>query len=301
MSTASAVPQTREELEGDEALETLRRAGRRRLVVDTVVRFRAADGFSHTRALAFQGVLTVLPAIIAVIGLAATMDSDELRRVVTATVDDLAPGPAGEVLTDALRDRRRSGTAALVGGLLGTIFGATTTMAQLERSANRIYGVERDRPFRRRYGTALVLGLLVTALVAAAVALLVAGSAIRRTAGWSDTLDTVWAVGRRPLGVLLVVAAVALLFEHAPHRRQPEASWLAVGAAAAGFLWLIFIALLDGYFDLSSSFGTTYGPIAGIIGVLLWGFFSALALLLGLAFAAQLEAVRAGVPHPRAQ
>jgi uncharacterized BrkB/YihY/UPF0761 family membrane protein len=48
----------------------------------------------------------------------------------------------------------------------------------------------------------------------------------------------------------------------------------------------------------SSGFGETYGPLSGMIGVLLWAFLSSVAFYLGLAFAAQLEAVRAGVPEP---
>ena len=50
MTTAGSVPRTFGELEGDEALETLRQTGLRRLVADSVIRFRAADG-SVTRAL----------------------------------------------------------------------------------------------------------------------------------------------------------------------------------------------------------------------------------------------------------
>ena len=32
-----------------------------------------------------------------------------------------------------------------------------TAMAQIERGANRLYGVERDRPFLHKYGVATVL------------------------------------------------------------------------------------------------------------------------------------------------
>jgi len=53
------------------------------------------------------------------------------------------------------------------------------------------------------------------------------------------------------------------------------------------------------YINATDSFGATYGPLAGTIGVLLWTFLTAIALFLGLAFAAQLEAVRAGVKQPR--
>src|SRR3712207_3066249 len=91
MSTATTVPRTYGELEGDEALETLRRTGLRRLAVDSVARFRAADGFSHSRALAFQFTLTLLPALIAVVGLASALDQETFTRVATETVDDLAP------------------------------------------------------------------------------------------------------------------------------------------------------------------------------------------------------------------
>ena len=59
------------------------------------------------------------------------------------------------------------------------------------------------------------------------------------------------------------------------------------------------MALLAVYIDATDSFGATYGPLAGTIGVLLWAFLTSVALFLGLAFAAQLEAVRAGVPTPR--
>src|SRR5829696_7197533 len=122
MTTATSVPRTHGELEGDEALETLRQAGRRRLVEDSVTRFRAADGFSHSRALAFQATLTLLPALIAVVGLAAALDQDEFRRVVQATINTLAPGAAGDILTDALGQGTRSarkdtGEIALASGL----------------------------------------------------------------------------------------------------------------------------------------------------------------------------------------
>ena len=61
-----------------------------------------------------------------------------------------------------------------------------------------------------------------------------------------------------------------------------------------------FTGLLALYLDVSSgTFGRTYGPLTGIIAILIWSFLTSLAIYLGLAFAAQLEAVRAGVPAPK--
>ncbi|MBA2505344.1 MAG: YihY/virulence factor BrkB family protein [Thermoleophilaceae bacterium] len=304
MTTASCVPVTRDELEGDEALKALRGAGRRRLVLDTIDRFRAADGFSHSRALAFQITLALLPALIAIVGLAAALDQDEFTRVLQATIEDLAPGAVGDILTDALRQGssaagQESGETALVGGGIAAVIAGTTAMAEIERGANRLYGTERDRPFARKYLVALALALTAGTLTLLAFVLLLGGSAIREGVGFGETLDDIWKVGRWPLGLAAVVAAVALLFEYSPRRRQPEPSWLAFGAALAALLWLAFMGLLAVYLGATDSFGATYGELAGTIGVLLWAFLTSVALFGGLAFAAQLEAVRAGISDTR--
>ena len=47
-------------------------------------------------------------------------------------------------------------------------------------------------------------------------------------------------------------------------------------------------------FAYAKTFGETYGSLAGLVALQLWTFFSALAILFGVAVAAQLEAVRAG-------
>jgi YihY family inner membrane protein len=303
MSTAAPVPTTHE-LEGDDALEALRATGVRTLLRDSFDRFRAADAFSHSRALAFQLALTVLPALIAIVGLARDLGQQTFNSILTDTLRDVAPGPAGEVLTQALEQGTETGgEAAMFLGLAAALISATTAMGQIERGANRIYGVERDRPTVRKYG--LALGLALSAGVATAVAFVVLvpgaalGSALKDATGWGEGLDLAWAIGRWLLGAVLVAAAVAMLFRVAPNRRQPSPSWLAFGSVLSVALWFAFTGMLAAYVTLARSFGETYGPLAGIIGLLIWSLLTALALFFGLAVAAQLEAVRAGSPQSR--
>ncbi|MFN2488258.1 MAG: YihY/virulence factor BrkB family protein [Actinomycetota bacterium] len=306
MSTATAVPETYT-LEGDDALEALRRAGWGRLLKDAFHRFRAADGFSHSRALAYQFTLTALPGLIAIVGLATALDQETFRRILRETLQGLAPGPAGSVLTRAFEQGSEagggSGTSALVIGLLVAVVSGTIAMGTVERGANRIYGVKKDRGSIAKYATALLLASSSGLLMLAAFVLLVAGRAIedavRVTGSWSDTILTLWDFARWPAGVVFVVVAFALLFKRSPRRIQPAASWLTVGSALAVILFSAFTALLTLYLNVSKSFGQTYGPLAGMIGILLWAHLTSLALFLGLAFAAQLEAVRAGVPAPQ--
>jgi YihY family inner membrane protein len=238
------------------------------------------------------------------VGLAAALDVDSFTRVVQATIQDLAPGAVGDILTDALQQgtsaaRQESGETALVGGGIAAAIAGTTAMAQVERGANRIYGTERDRPFLRKYLNAALLAATAGTLAVLAAGCLIGGAALRDSITWAEWIDTTWAVVRWPLGAVLTIGSIALLFERAPRRRQPEASWLAFGALVAAILWLVFMGALVVYFEATGSFGATYGTLAGTIGILLWTFLSSVALFLGLAFAAQLEAVRGGVPTPK--
>jgi YihY family inner membrane protein len=306
VSTAAKVPENHE-LEGDDAIETLRDTGLVDLVLDGLTRFRYADGFSHSRALAFQFILAAIPGLIVLVALATLLGQQSLTDILSQTLRDLAPGPASEILTRALEQgsstAQEDAETALLAGGLAALVAAAGAMGQIERGANRIYGVERDRPGLRKYALATVLASTAGLAGATAFVLLVPGralgDALQEVTGWGSTLDTLWSVGRWAIGGVLVAAAVAAVFKAAPNRHQPAFSWLAFGSTLSVLLWFVFTGLLSAYLQLSQGFGETYGPLAGLIGLLLWAFLTALALFLGLAVAAQLEAVRAGEPQPR--
>ena len=99
---------------------------------------------------------------------------------------------------------------------------------------------------------------------------------------------------------MLITVAVTLLFRFSPRRRQPRLSWLSFGAARVGVRFgqssRSALACSTG---LARPFGQTYGPLAGLIALLLWCLLSAMALLFGAAVAAQLESVRAGELAPQ--
>jgi len=101
------------------------------------------------------------------------------------------------------------------------------------------------------------------------------------------------------IAAIAVFAALTLVYKVSPNRRQPGIAWLQTGTIIATGLWVILTALLAVYYSFSDQLGNTYGPLLGIIAILTWAYATALALFLGIALAAQLEAVRAGVPGPR--
>jgi YihY family inner membrane protein len=309
VTTARVVPVTTEmdgdELDAQDAWHLARRVGLRRLLVDSFVRFRYADGFSHSRALAMQMALSVVPFLLALSGLAADIDEERPAKVLAQTVERLSPGGgARDALAAAVGSgstAESAGEIALVVGLFFSFLSMTTAMGQVERGTNRIYGIRRDRPAAAKYGRALVLAAVLAVPVGLGFLLLVAGGsfadAMQEHYGWSERLADAWNVARWPLGVALLVLTIAVLLDHAPRRRQPALSWLALGAAVSVVLSLVAAGLLAAYIHLSAAFGDVYGPLAGVFALLLWSLLSSIAFFAGAAVCAQLEFLRAGPGH----
>jgi YihY family inner membrane protein len=299
VSVAQLVPETWE-LTGDDARETLARTGRRRLVQDSFLRFRASDGFSHARSLAFAISLLLVQGVIVLVGLAAALGDTDVSATIIRAITSAAPGPAGKALTNAVFHAYATGASGqyLVLVLVGVaaLVTGTTLMGQIERALNRLYGIEQDRPTLEKYGRALVLASTAGVLAIAAFVMFALGHAVGTG---DDTAASVWRAIRWPLALVLMTASTALLFRWSPRRHQPAWSWLAFGSAVSVGLWSLATLALGLFFQASTNFSRTYGPLAGMIALLLWALLSSIAILFGAAVAAQLEAVRAGVPSPR--
>src|SRR5215211_8699168 len=267
MSSARQVPETRllgeGELSADHAWRALRRYGGWHLLRDALVRFRYGDGFSHARALGLQLCLAGVPLLIALHGLASKLGG--LRRggrVVADTVLALTPGASESLVRQLLAHEERvrhSGQLALTLGLLTAVVAPTTAVGQVERGANRIYGVDQDRPTLRKYLRALFLTVVAGLPALVSFLLLVAGGAIgasmQRWYQWDTAAVTTWNLLRWPVSLGLTVVTVSLLFRYAPRRRQPGLSWLMVGAGLATVLWWLVSLLLAAYMSESNDFG----------------------------------------------
>ena len=106
MSTASHVPETsrfnQDELSADDARATLTHVGIGRLVTDSFRRMRYGDGFTATRALAFQFVLSLIPLLIAFVGLASMIKAEKLAQALRQTILSVTPGGKSDAFKQVL-------------------------------------------------------------------------------------------------------------------------------------------------------------------------------------------------------
>ena len=274
--------------------------GLRPVLRETFVRFRYGDGFSHARALGLQLCLAAIPLVIAVVGISNQGSSGPLAVLLRRTVLALTPGASDALLRRALRPlsdagEERGAGLALWLGLLFALVSLTMAMGQIERGANRIYGIQRDRPTRAKYARAAVLCLvaglpaMIGSLVLVGAAAL--GEAVEQLYGVGDDLVPVIAW---PAGAALLLGALVLVLRHAPRREQPAWSLLLIGALAALVSWLVLTGLLAFYLHVSAQLGSVYGPLTGVLALLLWAELSSAAVFLGVALCAQLEACVVG-------
>lgn len=288
------VPETYS-LTGDDARTTLRDAHWQTVLRQAFGRLRAADGFSHARALAFALALLMVEGIVIVVGLAVATGSSTFARTVVDVIEGSVPGPAGQVLTSGVRQAQEAGAShqytALVIGLVAVLVTGATAMGQVERSCNRIYGIDQDRPSLQKYSRAVALAFTAGVIGALGTTMLVLGRPVARAieGSWAGTL---WDLARFPLAVLLLVLGTTVLLKWSPRRRQPGFSWLLYGATLSVMLTVASSLVLALFFRWSTTFGDTYGPLAGMIGLLLWCLALAASSLFGVAITAELELFR---------
>ena len=204
MSSAPRVPETWHAM-GDDPKDTLARTGRLHLLASAFVRFRLADGTSHSRSLAFATSLVLVQGLVVLVGFAAAFGQSGITSTIVETIRSAVPGPASDVLADAVRQANRVGHQnrflPLTIGLIGLLITSTTAMGQIERGLNRLYGIERDRPTVRKYAVAFAMTLTVG--VGLGLAFLMLGFGRSIGSSWGHDARVVWDVLRWPVGLLL--------------------------------------------------------------------------------------------------
>jgi YihY family inner membrane protein len=298
MKTTTYVPPTNR-MDSVGVRETLSGQSGWQLAKDSFLRYRYADGFSFARSMAFQMVLTLIPGVIFVVALAVRSGEGRLRTLLREAITSLAPGPAGETLLIAFEqgsDAGRGNDLAILLGGAAALVAAVSAMAQLQRGGSRIYGVLTDRPTLGRYGLATALTLTGGVLLAGGFLAIALGSTVGG-AFPSNVLES-WVWARWPLGIVGLMLALTASFKLAPNRSQPPLRWLIPGSVIATVGTVAVSAGLSVFLNASVAFGETYGPLAGVLGVMLWALFASIAIFYGLAVSAQLEALHAGVTEP---
>ena len=274
----------------------------------TIREFKADNLTDWAAALTYYGVLSIFPALIAIVSIVGLFGSSATSNL-SKNVGTFAPGPAKTIITSAINGLAQNPSAAgvlFIVGILGALWSASGYVSAFMRASNAVYDVEEGRPIWKKLPIRLGVTLVTVVLLAiTAVGVVFTGSLASKTGkliGLSSQAVTVWNIAKWPVLVALVVVVFAILYFAAPNAKQPGFKWAMPGAAVAVVTWLIASALFAFYVANFASYNKTYGTLGGVIAFLVWLWISNVALLLGLEFNAERArgmAIDDGYPEDR--
>jgi membrane protein len=247
-------------------------------------------------ALTYYAVLSLFPALLALVSLLGVFgQAEKTTSALLEIVQRIAPGSTVDIIRQPIEEVTNSPSAGftLVIGIVVALWSASGYVGAFARAMNRVYEVDEGRPFIKLRFTMLVVTIVNVAIVAALGAMLVlsgpVAEAVGNAVGLGDAFVAVWDIAKWPVMVLLVVAAIAILYYATPNVKQPKFRWMTMGSFIALVVFVLASLGFAFYVANFSNYNKTYGAIGGVIVMLLWLWILNMSLLFGAEFDAETE------------
>ena len=274
----------------------------------SVAEFRDDNLSDWAAALTYYGLLSLFPALIALVSLIGLIgDPQETTRTLTEVVTSIGPDSAAETFAgpiESVATNRSAAGFALVLGLAVALWSASGYVGAFMRASNVIYETPEGRPFWKLRPLQLLVTLMMVLLTAVvALGLVLTGPVVEAVAdplGLSDTAVTVWDIAKWPVLVALVIFMIGVLYYASPNARLRGFRWVTPGSVVAVAVWAVASAAFAIYVANFGSYDKTYGTLGGLVALLVWFWITNLAILFGHQLNAVHERCAEGRPQPRA-
>jgi membrane protein len=247
--------------------------------------------FDAGAALAFWSMLSLIPLLMTVVALVSLLRlpglAEELLGVLAMLVPpnslDMVEKMAGTLLTPHRK--------ALSFGILSYIWSSTGGFTSLISALDIAYDVKRERSWLRDRLQAVILTFTSGGLLTLSLLALLAGPHFAHFLGefvavpWF--LERLWPAIRIATVFVCFVVGLELVYFLGPNVRQRFRSTVP-GAIFAIAVWFTGSAALTYYLDHFSDYSKLYGGMGAGIGLMLWTYLMALAILIGAELNAEL-------------
>lgn len=273
----------------------------------TFKEFKADNITVWAAALTYYSMLAIFPALIALVSIVGLV-GDSATQSLIDNVGKVAPGPAKEIVTTAIKNLASSKGAAgiaFVVGLVLALNSASSYVSAFTKASNSIYDVEEGRPIWKlkpqQIGIVLVLLLLVVAITVAVVVSGPLAKEVGKAVGVGDSVVKVWDIAKIPVILVVVSLMFTFLYKAAPNVKQPGFKFVSPGGVVALVIWIVASLLFALYVAKFASYNKTYGPLGGVVAFLVWLWITNLAILFGAELNSELQRsqqIDAGEPAP---
>ncbi len=242
---------------------------------------------------AFYATLAMFPAISMLVSIYGLAFDPRTVEPQLQTLRNLLPPAAFDLISQRVhmlvtQNAGKLGLGLLISTLV-TLWSATTGIKGLLSALNIAYEERETRGLLTYQLTAfgMTLGAMLGAVVG--LALLVGLPAVMRFVGISWHQQQLLRATSL-LGLLVfVMVALSLLYRFGPSRRKPRWHWVTPGSVVATLLWLLASFLFSFYVSHFAGYDATYGPLATVVGLMMWFYVTVFVMLLGAELNAELE------------
>ena len=254
------------------------------------------DIFGRAAQLSYYFLLAVFPLLLflmTLLGYFAQAGSDLRDKLLTylATVMPSSAVTLVHTTLDEISQARGGGKLSL--GILAALWAASNGMGAISDTLNAAYGVKEDRPWWKVRLVAIFLTIMVTVFIVVALAIVLYGGHIGdRVAahfGFSAAFTIAWKILQWPIAIVFLLLTFDLIYYFAPNDRRPKRKWWTAGAVTAVVLWLLVSFGFRLYLHFFNSYSVTYGSLGALIVLMLWFYFTGLAILIGGEINSELE------------
>ena len=267
-------------------------------VIAATMRGVASDRVSLAAAgCAFYATLALFPAIAILVFVYGLMFDPRTVVPQMKVLKEVLPDAAFQLITQRLislvsQPRGTLGIGLVISTSVAFWSSATGTKS-IFSALNIAYGVPERRGILRFQLTAFAMTICAILGAILAIALLVFLPVAVAFIGFASHQAALLNLGSLGVMMLFVMLALRLLYRFGPchfdehgndirHRIGP-------GAAVATVVWLLASVALSFYISHLSSYDATYGPLGAVVGLMMWFYASAYAVLLGAELNAVLE------------
>jgi membrane protein len=266
------------------------------------------DVWGRAAQLSYYFLLALFPLLLvmmALLGIFADQGT-ELRNSLINYLSEVMPTSAGELVRSTVEELSNSAGAGKISfGLLATVWAASNGMGAISETLNTAYEVKETRPYWKTRLVAIGLTAALALLIISALALLLYGfqiaDAIASWAGLSGAFTITWKVLQWPIILFFILLGFNLIYYFAPDIKKQEWKWVTPGAAIGVALWLLVSFGFKLYLSYFNSYSATYGSLGALIIMMLWFYFTGMAIMIGGEVNSEIEnaAAEAGVPDAK--
>jgi membrane protein len=254
----------------------------------TVVVFNELNrtrAFTVAAALAFYFLWTLVPLLILFSSLLRFLPIPNLIQTLLNILSELVPPYAmtfvQQIVIGILGPSR---TKLFSFGLAGYLWAASGGFSTLIEALDIAYDVPVSRPLWKDRLYALLLTMTSGGLAAVSVLAYIVGPhfghLLRENFVMPPGIEYLWPVLRLATTFITFVAGLEIIYYLGPNARHTFKSTLP-GAVLAIAVWFLGSSALSFYLAHFSDYDVTYGSMGALIGLMLWFYLTALAILLG--------------------